>query len=140
MSAPPIEAGTTLPSLTVRLTRADLVRYAGASGDFNPIHWSDRAATALGLDGVLAHGLLTMGTALRVDTDWIGDPARVVSYATRFTKPVFVPDGDTGAEVTFTGTVTAVDDDAGTAIVTIEAVCGEQKVLGATRVEVRLGD
>ncbi len=91
MSAPPIEAGTTLPSLTVRLTRADLVRYAGASGDFNPIHWSDRAATALGLDGVLAHGMLTMGTALRVVTDWIGDPARVVSYATRFTKPVFVP-------------------------------------------------
>ena len=110
MSAPPIETGTTLPSLTVRLTRADLVRYAGASGDFNPIHWSDRAATALGLDGVLAHGMLTMGTALRVVTDWIGDPARVVSYATRFTKPVFVPDDDTGAEVTFTGTVTAVDE------------------------------
>ena len=139
MSAPTAEVGTALPALTVRLTRADLVRYAGASGDFNPIHWSDRAATTLGLDGVLAHGMLTMGTALRVVTDWLGDPARVVSYATRFTKPVFVPDDDTGVEVTFAGTVTAVDADAEIATVTIEAMCGEQKVLGATRVEVRLG-
>jgi acyl dehydratase len=137
VSAQPVEVGTILPPLTVRLTRADLVRYAGASGDFNPIHWSDRAATALGLPGVLAHGMLTMGTALRVVTDWIGDPARVLSYSTRFTKPVLVPDDDTGAAVTFSGTVTAVDGDRAT--VTIDAVCAEQKVLGATRVEVRLG-
>jgi acyl dehydratase len=134
-----LEPGSALPEQRYRVTRADLVRYAGASGDFNPIHWSDRAAAALGLDGVLAHGMLTMGTALRLVTDWIGDPSRVVSYATRFTKPVFVADDDTGAEVTFAGTVTAVDAGAGTATVTIEAVCGEQKVLGATRVEVRLG-
>ncbi len=137
MSADAIEVGTQLPPLTVHLTRADLVRYAGASGDFNPIHWSDRAATALGLEGVLAHGMLTMGTALRVVTDWIGDPARVVAYSTRFTKPVFVPDDDTGAEVSFNGTVSAVSDDVAT--VTVEAVCAGVKVLGAARVEVRLG-
>jgi acyl dehydratase len=137
MSADAIEVGTQLPPLTVHLTRADLVRYAGASGDFNPIHWSDRAATALGLEGVLAHGMLTMGTALRVVTDWIGDPARVVAYSTRFTKPVFVPDDDTGAEVSFSGTVSAVSDDVAT--VTVEAVCAGVKVLGAARVEVRLG-
>jgi acyl dehydratase len=130
------EIGTTLPSLTVQFTRADLVRYAGASGDFNPIHWSDRAATALGLPGVLAHGMLTMGSALRVVTDWIGDPGRVLSYSTRFTKPVLVADDDTGATVTFSGRVTALDGDRAT--VTIDAVCAEQKVLGATRVEVRL--
>ena len=132
-----VEVGTALPSLAVRFTRADLVRYAGASGDFNPIHWSDRAATALGLESVLAHGMLTMGTALRVVTDWLGDPARVVSYSTRFTKPVFVPDDDAGAEVVFSGSVTAVSDQ--TATVTVEAVCAGQKVLGATRVEVRTG-
>ena len=137
-SSTDVAVGTELPPLTVHLTRADLVRYAGASGDFNPIHWSDRAAAALGLDGVLAHGMLTMGTALRVVTDWIGDPARVVSYATRFTKPVFVPDDDAGAEVRFGGTVTAIGE--GIATVSIEAISADQKVLGATRVEVRLGD
>ena len=120
-----IEVGAQLPPVTVHLTRADLVRYAGASGDFNPIHWSDRAATALGLAGVLAHGMLTMGTALRVVTDWVGDPSRVVSYSTRFTKPVLVPDDDTGAEVRFSGSVTAVGED--TATVTIEALCGERR-------------
>ena len=137
MSGNALEVGTTLPPLTVQLTRADLVRYAGASGDFNPIYWSDRAATALGLPGVLAHGMLTMGVALRVVTDWIGDPTRVLSYSTRFTKPVVVPDDDAGAAVTFSGTVTAVDGDRAT--VTIDAVCADQKVLGATRVEVRHG-
>ncbi len=131
-----VEVGTELPPLTVQLTRADLVRYAGASGDFNPIHWSDRAATALGLPGVLAHGMLTMGAALRVVTDWVDDPGRIVSYASRFTKPVVVPDDDSGAELRFVGTVTAVAGDRAT--VTVDAVCAGQKVLGAARVEVRL--
>jgi acyl dehydratase len=137
VSAPTAEVGTALPPLTVRLTRADLVRYAGASGDLNPIHWSDRAAAELGLPGVLAHGMLTMGLALRVVTDWVGGPGRVLSYSTRFTKPVLVPDDDRGAEITFTGTVTGVED--GVATIGIEAVSGDQKVLGAARVEVRLG-
>ena len=72
-----VELGRVLAPLTVRFTRADLVRYAGASTDFNPIHWSDRKAAELGLPSVIAHGMLTMGTALRVVTDWIGDPGRI---------------------------------------------------------------
>src|SRR5690349_6222236 len=98
MSLVSAEVGTTLPVLSVLLTRGDLVRYAGASGDFNPIHWSDRAAAAIGLPGVIAHGMLTMGLAARVVTDWVGDPARLISYSTRFTKPIVVPDDDMGAE------------------------------------------
>lgn len=129
--------GTTLPPLTVHFTRADLVRYAGASTDFNPIHYSERFAAAVGLPGVIAHGMLTMATALRVVTDWVGDPSAVTSYFVRFTKPVVVPDDGSGAEVVFTGTVTAVDGNVVT--VALEAVCGEQKVLGAARAEVVLG-
>jgi len=146
MSAPaqpggPVEVGTELPPLTVRLTRTDLVRYAGASGDFNPIHHSEHFAAQVGLPGVVAHGMLTMGTALRVVTDWVGDPARVRTYAARFTRPVVVPDDATGAEVLVTATVTALGTSATggrTATVSIEAVCDGQKVLGAARAEVEL--
>lgn len=129
-----VEVGTEIGALTVSLTRADLVRYAGASTDFNPIHWSDRAAAALGLDGVIAHGMLTMGTALRVVTDWAGDPAAVQRYSARFTKPVVVPDDDAGAEVRCVGTVTAVGE--GSVTVTVEVTCDGQKVLGAVTAEV----
>ena len=128
--------GLELPPLTVAFTRADLVRYAGASGDFNPIHWSDRKAADLGLGSVIAHGMLTMGRALRVVTDWAGDPARVVSYSVRFTKPVPVPDDDAGAEVAFAARVTQVED--GLATVAIDAVVGETKVLGSAVAEVRV--
>ncbi|MGJ3507681.1 MaoC family dehydratase [Enemella sp. A6] len=129
--------GDELPALTVTLTRADLVRYAGASGDFNPIHWSDRFATALGMPGVLAHGMLTMGLALRVVTDWAGDPARVRSYQTRFARPVVVPDTDEGVELTITGKVTAVDDDAIT--VGLEVISAGEKILTAARAELSHG-
>ena len=130
------QPGTVLPGFSRTLQRADLVRYAGASGDFNPIHWSDGAAAALGLPDVIAHGMLTMGTALRVVTDWCGDPGRVRSYSVRFTKPVVVP-ADGGAVVQFGGTVTRVED--GVAVVSIEATCDEVKVLGAATAEVLLG-
>ena len=137
-----VAVGTELPPLTVRLTRADLVRYAGASTDFNPIHYSDRFAAAVGLPGVVAHGMLTMATALRVVTDWAGDPIRVRSYGVRFTKPVMVPDDDQGAELRVTGAVTAIDGDLVT--VTLEAVApvdgAEQKVLGAARATVWIGE
>ena len=82
------EVGARLPARTFRVTRADLVRYAGASGDFNPIHWSDRAAATVGLPGVIAHGMLTMALVGRAVTGWAGDPAAVVDYNVRFTKPV----------------------------------------------------
>ena len=132
-----VVVGTELPPLTVRLTRADLVRYAGASGDLNPIHHSEHFAAAVGLPGVVAHGLLTMGTALRVVTDWIGDPGRVRSYAVRFTKPVVVPDDGVGAEVVVTASVVALEGTLAT--VGLEVVAGGQKVLGAARAQVELG-
>jgi acyl dehydratase len=136
MSPLAAQAGEVLPGFSRTLTRADLVRYAGASGDFNPIHWSDSAAATLGLPDVIAHGMLTMGTALRVVTDWAGDPGRVLNYTVRFTKPVVVP-ADGGAVVEFGGTVTAIAD--GVATVAIEATCDGVKVLGSAVAEVRLG-
>ena len=128
-----VTVGTELPGFAATFTRADLVRYAGASTDFNPIHWSDAKAAELGLPGVLAHGMLTMGTALRVVTDWVGDPGRVRSYYVRFTKPVVV-DEIAGGEVTFSGVVTAVAD--GVATVALEVVHAGAKVLGSATVEV----
>ena len=129
-------AGLELPGITVTLTRADLVRYAGASGDFNPIHWSNPAAEALGLPGVIAHGMLTMGAALRVVTDWAGDPARVQSYFVRFTKPVVVPETG-GVAVSFAGSVTKVAG--GLATVSIQASADGVSVLGSAVAEVLVG-
>jgi acyl dehydratase len=129
-------AGTELPPLTVTFQRDDLVRYAGASGDFNSIHWSDRMAAALGLPGVIAHGMLTMASAVRVVTDWLDDPADLVEYGVRFTKPVVVPDDDKGANVTFSATVGKVAD--GLAEIDITAVAGEEKVLGRAKAVVRV--
>ncbi|MCW2811703.1 MAG: putative fatty acid synthase [Friedmanniella sp.] len=141
MSVPTLDrasVGTELPELRVRFTRQTLVRYAGASTDFNPIHYSGYYAEKVGLPGVIAHGLLTMGSALRVVTDWVGDPTRVTGYFVRFTKPVVVPDDEDGTEVVFTAVVSAVD---GTRVtVSIEAVADGQKVLGAARAEVELGE
>ena len=131
---PPVEVGTELPPLTLRFTRETLVRYAGASGDFNPIHWSDRAAFALGLGSVIAHGMLTMGAAARVVTDWVGDPARLRSWSARFPKPVPVPGDDEGVLVEVTARVTAVEG--GIATVAVDATCDGVKVLGAARAEV----
>jgi len=131
-----VEAGTELPSLTVTFRREDLVRYAGASGDFNPIHWSDRMAASLGLPGVIAHGMLTMASAARVVTDWLDNPADLVEYGVRFTKPVVVPDDDKGVSVTFSAKVDKVAD--GLAEIDITAVAGEEKVLGRARAVVRV--
>ena len=131
-----IEVGLELPPLTVTFRRDDLVRYAGASGDFNPIHWSDRMAGALGLPGVIAHGMLTMASAVRVVTDWLDDPADLVEYGVRFTKPVVVPDDDKGASVTFSAKVDKVAD--GLAEIDITAIAGEEKVLGRARAVVRV--
>ncbi|GAA0602633.1 dehydratase [Kribbella sandramycini] len=131
-----ISAGDVLPELTVTLRREDLVRYAGASGDFNPIHWSDRMAAALGLPGVIAHGMLTMASAVRVVTDWLDDPADLVEYGVRFTKPVVVPDDDAGAEVVFSATAAKVAD--GLAEFDITALFAGEKVLGRARAVVRV--
>ncbi len=133
---PEITVGQQLPELRVTITRSDVVRYSGASTDFNEIHFSDRHAQAIGLPGVVAHGMWTMGAGLKVVTDWIGDPARVVSYSVRFTRPVVVPDTDEGVEVSYTGVVTAIAD--GLATIALTASCGDDAVLGAAKAEVRI--
>jgi acyl dehydratase len=131
-----VQKGAQLPPLSLRVTRADLVRYAGASGDFNPIHWSDRVASSVGLPGVIAHGMLTMALAGRIVGDWAGDPARVRSYGVRFTRPVVVPDDDEGAAVEVTATVKDVAD--GVATVAITAVFDGKTVLGRAQAQVVL--
>lgn len=131
-----VEAGTDLPSLTVTLRREDLVRYAGAGGDFNPIHFSDRMAEAMGLPGVIAHGMLTMAQAARVVTDWLKDPAALLEYGVRFTKPVVVPDDESGTTVVYSARVAKVGD--GTAEIDITALAGDQLVLGRARAVVRV--
>ena len=134
--------GDELPALQLQITRADLIRYAGASGDFNPIHWSDRVATGVGLPGVIAHGMLTMALAGRLVTDWAGgDPAAVRSCGVRFTRPVVVPDDDEGALVELSGKVTdLVDapDGARVARVAITAKTDGRTVLGRAAAEVAL--
>ena len=135
----PVDAavGTELPELVLRVTRADLVRYAGASGDFNPIHWNERVATSVGLPGVIAHGMFTMGMAARAVTAWTGDPAALVEYHVRFGRPVVVPDDDEGAEVTVRGKVGALLED-GRVRVDLVVTSGGEKVLSLARVTVRL--
>ena len=134
---PEVAVGTELPEQVFRVTRGDLVRYAGASGDFNPIHWSDRVATSVGLPGVIAHGMFTMALAGRAVTNWTGDPAALVEYQVRFGRPVVVPDDDAGAEVTVRGTVGALLD-GGLARVDLTVTSGGDKVLSLARATVRL--
>ena len=126
--------GDSLEPQTYAVRRVDLVRYAGASGDFNPIHWSDRVATSVGLPGVIAHGMYTMALAARAVATWTDD-AEVVELGCKFTNPVVVPDDDTGVDVVVAGTVKGVED--GMATLTLEVTCGGQKVLGAPKAVVR---
>jgi acyl dehydratase len=130
-----VNAGDTLPAQEFAISRADLVRYAGASGDFNPIHWNERFATSVGLPNVIAHGLFTMALAIRVVTDWAGDPGAVVEYGVRFTRPVVVPDPD-GATLRVEGAVRAVRDD-GLIDVDLTTTVDGQTVLAKARAVVR---
>ena len=106
-----VEVGTELPALSFPIQRVDLVRYAGASGDFNPIHWNERFAVSVGLPNVIAHGMFTMAEAIRVVTAWTGDPGSVEEYGVRFTRPIVVPDDGTGASLEVTGRVAAKLED-----------------------------
>ncbi|MFE9422065.1 MaoC family dehydratase [Kitasatospora sp. NPDC006697] len=133
-----VEVGTELPAQSFPVDRAALVRYAGASGDFNPIHWNEKFALAVGLPDVIAHGMFTMAQAIRVVTDWIGDPGRVVEYGVRFSRPVVVPNDDQGAVVEVTGKVAKLLE--GNRVqVDLVATSGGQKVLGMSRAVVQLG-
>nr|WP_153426706.1 MaoC family dehydratase [Streptomyces alkaliphilus] len=127
-----------MPTQRFPVNRETLVRYAGASGDFNPIHWNERFARDVGLPDVIAHGMFTMAEAVRVVTDWTGDPGAVVEYGVRFTKPVVVPDDGVGATVEVSGRIAAKDDEERTVRVDLTAVCDGRKVLGMARAVVRL--
>ena len=136
-----LEKGQDIGLRTVELSRASLVRYAGASGDFNPIHWNERFAQSVGLSGVIAHGMLTMGTAVQLVSDWVGDPGAIVDYQTRFTKPVPVADAPGGENpdtptnaLTISGKVGALNGEERTARIDLTVTARdeegkEQKVL-----------
>ncbi|GMA29237.1 MaoC/PaaZ C-terminal domain-containing protein [Arenivirga flava] len=126
-----LEKGQVVAEATFTLGRDTLVRYAGASGDFNPIHYRDDVAASVGLPGVLAHGMLTMGFAVQPVVDWLGADGYVSDYQVRFTRPVVVDPAE-GASVTVTATVGAVNDD-GTARIDLKVVVGEQTVLGKSQ-------
>ncbi|MGA7205995.1 MAG: MaoC family dehydratase [Specibacter sp.] len=135
-----LEVGQEIGSRSIEITRADLVKYAGASGDFNPIHWNERFAREVELPGVIAHGMFTMGAAVQLVTDWVGDPAAVVGYGTRFTKPVPVADldGAPGAVVAVVGIIGALDAEASTARIDLTVSLDGLKVLVKAQATVRL--
>lgn len=131
----PLAVGDVVAERTVHLTRESLVRYAGASGDFNPIHYRDDVAAAVGLPGVLAHGMLTMGLAVGTIESWLGDSGRILEYGVRFTRPVVV-DAESGADVAVVAKVGAVDDESARIDLTVS--CAGTTVLGKAQVRVRI--
>lgn len=132
-----VEVGEVVGTRTVTVTRANLVHYAGASGDRNPIHWNERFAREVGLPGVIAHGMFTMAAAVNVVVDWLGDPGDLLDYGVRFTRPVPVPDpGEAVVEIV--ATVAVVDAEVGTARIDLTVSTDGAKVLGRAQVLVRL--
>jgi acyl dehydratase len=129
--------GQELPPRQFKITRDSLVRYAGASGDFNPIHYRDDFAQAVGLPGVLAHGMLTMGLAVQTVVDFVGDSGKILDYQVRFTKPVLV-DAKSDATVEVSAKVIEIDEDSKTARIDLTAVCAELTVLGKAQVRVAI--
>ncbi|MFD0775613.1 MaoC family dehydratase [Streptomonospora algeriensis] len=132
-----VDVGTEIPEQVFPVRRIDLIRYAGASGDFNPIHWSERTAKAVGLPDVIAHGMFTMAQAGRLVTDWVGDPGALVEYKVRFSAPVVVPEDEKGAEITVSGVVKDKLDDNRVRIA-LTARSGGAKVLARSTAVVRL--
>jgi acyl dehydratase len=132
-----LTVGQELPSREFHFSRDSLVRYAGASGDFNAIHYRDDVAQAVGLPGVLAHGMLTMGAAVQAVVDFLGDSGRVIDYQVRFTKPVLV-DATKGATLVVNATVVEIDDAAKQARIDLSATCEGVVVLGKAQVRVSI--
>lgn len=134
-----LTVGDVVAAAEYHLTRDSLVRYAGASGDFNAIHYRDDVALSVGLPGVLAHGMLTMGLAVQCVVNWAGDPARVVDYQVRFTRPVLVH-AVTGADVSVSAKVGALDVDENVARIDLTVTYAEATVLGKAQVRVSLAE
>jgi acyl dehydratase len=137
MSDLKLTIGQELPAREFKITRDSLVRYAGASGDFNPIHYRDDFAQKVGLPGVLAHGMLTMGLAVQVVVDFVGGSGNILDYQVRFTKPVLVDAGD-GATVTVSAKVAEIAEDGKSARIDLTAVAAELTVLGKAQVRVKI--
>ena len=137
MSDLKLTIGQELSARQFRITRDSLVRYAGASGDFNPIHYRDDFAQKVGLPGVLAHGMLTMGLAVQVVVDFVGGSGQILDYQVRFTKPVLVDAGD-GATVTVSDKVAEIAEDGKSARIDLTAVAAELTVLGKAQVRVKI--
>ena len=132
-----LAVGDVIGTRSVAVDRARLVRYAGASGDFNPIHWNDAFAESVGLPGVIAHGMFTMGAAVALVEDWAGDPGAVVDYQTRFTRPVAVPNpGEAVIEVS--GAIGVIDLEAKTVRVDLTVTFEGARVLGKSQAVVAL--
>jgi acyl dehydratase len=132
-----LTVGQELPTRSFTITRDSLVRYAGASGDFNPIHYRDDVAQSVGLPGVLAHGMLTMGLAVQTVVDFVGDSGKILDYQVRFTKPVLV-DAKTGAKVEVSAKVIEIAEDGASARIDLTAVFAELTVLGKAQVRVAI--
>jgi acyl dehydratase len=132
-----LTVGDVVAERSFDLSRDALVRYAGASGDFNPIHYRDDVATSVGLPGVIAHGMLTMGLAVQPVVDWAGDPARVVDYQVRFTRPVVVDPAE-GATVLVTAKVGQLDAESRVARIDLTTTFNSETVLGKAQVRVSL--
>ena len=132
-----LQVGQLLPAREFHFTRDSLVRYAGASGDFNAIHYRDDVAKAVGLPGVLAHGMLTMGASVQAVVDFLGDSGKVIDYQVRFTKPVLV-DAAKGATLVVNATVVEIDETAKTALIDLSASCDGVVVLGKAQVRVSI--
>ena len=137
LSRTDVGVGDTIGPVAVPVTREALVAYADASLDQNPIHQDEEFAKGVGLPDVIAHGMWTMGAAVEVVTDWAGDPARVIEYGTRFTRPVVVP-YDGGADVEVSGVVKGLDEETRRAVVELTATVGGEKVLGRCQATVQL--
>ena len=133
-----VKLGDALPERVITLTRADLVNYAGVSGDLNPIHWDDEIAKQVGLDTAIAHGMLTMGLGGSYITEWVGDPGAVCEYNVRFTAVVPVPNDGKGADVVFNGKVKAVDSETKIVTVALTATTGGKKIFGRAIASARL--
>jgi acyl dehydratase len=132
-----VTEGTALPPASYQVTRLSLIKYAGASGDFNVIHWNERIASSVGLPDVIAHGMFTMAQAGRYVTDWVGDPGALVDFKVRFSAPVVVPDTDEGVTIEVSGTIERKLDDNRVSLA-LTARSGEAKVLTRARAVVRL--
>ena len=125
-----VKVGDEMPEQVIKLTRGDLVNYAGVSGDLNPIHWDDEIAKQVGLDTAIAHGMLTMGLGGGYITSWVGDPGAVTEYNVRFTAIVPVPNDGIGAEILFSGRVKSTDPETKSVTLALTATTGGKKIFG----------